>query len=63
MSNSDNKKLTKKYYEKVTKEEYFSQYDDKVEMNFSKLNHIGISFKNGNCPLKFLEKITWDREE
>lgn len=60
MSNSDNKLLDKKYYEDITKEEYFSKYDDSIIMNFSKLNHISISFKNGNCPLEFLEKVNWE---
>ena len=59
MSNSNNKVLDKKYYEKISEQEYFSKYDDSIPMNYSKLNHIGISFKNGNCPLKFLEKINW----
>jgi len=59
MSNSDNKILDKKYYEDVLEDEYFSLYDDSIEMNFSRLNHISISFKDGNCPLKFLEKIDW----
>lgn len=59
MSVSDNKLLDKKYYENVTKEEYFSKYDDSIKMNFSTLNHIGISFKTGNCPNKFLEKVRW----
>ena len=60
MSNSDNKILDKKYYENVTKKEYFSKYDDSIYVNFSTLNHIGISFKNGNCPLEFLEKVDWE---
>lgn len=59
MSNSDNKVLDKKYYETISEEEYFSKYDDSITMNFSKLNHISISFKNGNCPLEFLEKVNW----
>lgn len=59
MSDSDNKPLDKKYYENISKIEYFSKYDDSLLMNFSTLNHIGISFKNGNCPAKFLEKVNW----
>lgn len=59
-SYSDNKVLDKKYYETVTKEEYFARYDDTIMMNFSRLNHIGISFKDGYCPLKFLEKVDWN---
>lgn len=60
LSNSNNKLLDKKYYENISKEEYFSEYDDTITMNFSRLNHISVSFKNGTCPLKFLEKINWD---
>ncbi len=56
-SNSDNKMLDKKYYENVTKEEYFSKYDDELNMNFSKLNHIAIAFQDGCCPKEFLEKV------
>lgn len=59
MSNSDNKLLDKDYYENISEEEYFAKYNDNLTMNFSKLNHIGISFKNGNCPLEYLEKINW----
>ena len=57
MSSSDNKLLDKEYYLNVTKEEYFSKYDDELNMNFSTLNHIGIAFRNDFCPIKFLEKL------
>lgn len=53
MSNSINKPLTKKYYENISKKEYFSKYDDTLLMNFSTLNHISVSFKNGYCPKQF----------
>lgn len=59
MSNSDNRLLDKQWYETISQEEYFSKYDDALLMNFSTLNHISISFKNGNCPLNFLEKVDW----
>lgn len=62
-SNSDNKMLDRKYYETISKEEYFSKYDDSLPMNFSTLNHIGISFEEGYCPSKFLEKIEWEETE
>ena len=52
--NSDNQLLDKKYYENVSKEEYFAK-----SKNFKTLNQIGISFKDGYCPLKFLEKVEW----
>lgn len=60
MSNSDNKELDKKYYENISKEDYFANYNDSIKMNFSTLNHIGISFKDGYCPIKYLEKIDWE---
>ena len=59
MSNSDNKLLDKKYYENISKKEYFSKYDENAKLIFSRLNHISISFKNGNCPLEFLKKVSW----
>ena len=58
LSNSDNKKLDKYYYENITKEEYFKNYDDNIEMNFSRLNHISIAFINDYCSLEFLEKVS-----
>lgn len=57
MSDSDNKKLDKAYYKNVTKEEYFKNYNDNIQMNFKTLNHIGVAFKNGYCPANFLKKI------
>lgn len=59
MSDSNNRLLDKKWYETISQKEYFSKYDDNLSMNFSTLNHISISFKNGNCPLDFLEKVDW----
>lgn len=60
MSDSDNRKLDREYYENVSKEDYFSKYDDTLQMNFKTLNHISISFKNGCIPLKYLEKVEWE---
>lgn len=58
LSNSDNKKLDKKYYETVSEKEYFAKYDDNLLMNFSTLNHISIAFINDYCPIEFLEKVS-----
>lgn len=55
-SMSDNKMLDLNYYKNVTKEEYFSKYDNDEKMNFKNLNHISIAFTENYCPLKFLEK-------
>ncbi len=60
MSNSDFHVLDRTYYEKVTYHEYFSKYDDSIDMNFSKLNHIAIAFKDDYCKSRFLEKIDWE---
>lgn len=57
-SHSDNELLTRKYYEEVTEEEYFKNYDDSSPMNYASLNHIAISFKDGFCPQEILTKIT-----
>lgn len=57
MSHSDNKLLDRTYYENITEEEYFSKYDDTLQMNFATLNHIGIAFRDGYCPKEFLERI------
>lgn len=54
---SDNKLLDKAYYENISKEEYFSNYDDDLEFNFSTLNHISIAFIDDYCPIDFLEKV------
>ncbi len=56
-SNSDNKILDKEYYENITEKEYFKKYDDSLVMNFSKLNHISIAFKDDYCLIEFLEKM------
>lgn len=55
-SYSDNELLDKKYYERVSKEEYFANYDDTLEMNFAKLNHISMAFIDDYLPIKFMEK-------
>jgi len=56
-SHSDNKKLDRQYYENITEEKYFAKYDDKIPMNFMKLNHISIAFKEEYCPIAIIEKL------
>lgn len=56
-SNSDNKKLTQEYYENITPQEYFKNYNDSLQMNFAKLNHIAIVLIYNYIPLHLLEKI------
>lgn len=46
-SNSDNKKLNREYYENVSFNEYFKDYDDNAKMVFANLNHIGLVLKDG----------------
>ena len=62
-SNNDNERLTKDWYEKVTKDDYFKDYDDKSKMNFASMNHIGISPIKGNIPLELIEKVNPDTIE
>lgn len=56
-SNSDNKKLNQEYYENITPQEYFKNYDDSLQMNFARLNHIAIVPIYNYIPLHLLEKI------
>lgn len=56
-NHGDGKPLDRKYYEEITKEEYFSNYNDSDERNFAKLNHIAVSFVDDYCPLDYLEKV------
>lgn len=56
LSHSDHSLLDKKYYEEVSRDLYFENYNDKEEMNFKNLNHIGIAFKEDFCPSRFLTK-------
>ncbi len=55
-SHSDGVCLDQAYYEIVSEEEYFSKYDDTLDMNFRTLNHIAVAFLDDFCPISFLEK-------
>ena len=57
-SNSDNTILDKSYYENISKEEYFSKYNDQATINFAAMNHISITFKNNYCPMSILTKVS-----
>lgn len=57
LSHSDNKKLTRSYYENVSIKDYFKMYDDNIEMRFKNLNHISVSPKNGIIPFSYCDKI------
>lgn len=56
-SHSDGKKLDRIYYENITENEYFSEYNENITPLFNTLSHIAIAFKNGNCPFNLIEKI------
>lgn len=58
MSNSDNVLLNKSYYENITKNEYFKNYNDNKKPIFASLNHIGIVFRDDYCPIDLIEKIS-----
>lgn len=57
-SHSDHQKLDKDFYETITKQNYFSDYNDNDDMIFKSLNHIGIAFKDGYCPISILKKVS-----
>ena len=57
---SGNKELTEEYYRTVTRKEYFKDYKDNPKAGvplFAPIPHIGIVFKNGICPAKFIKKF------
>lgn len=56
-SNSDNKKLTREYYEQINSIDYFSNYKDNNPMNFAALNHISIIPKDHFLPAHILKQI------
>lgn len=56
-SHTDKPKLTEEFYRSVSKDKYFSKYDESGRVPFAPIPHIGITFKNGICPRKFLTKI------
>lgn len=51
------KKRNKKFYENVTPEQYFAQYDDNGQPLFATLDHIGVEPKTGQIPPELLQKI------
>lgn len=57
LSRGNGEPLDRDYYDKVSPEEYFSQYDDSIGMVFSTLNHISVSTKSGYIPRKALRRI------
>ena len=56
-SHGDGEPLTKEYYDTISPEEYFSNYDDNIPMLFSRLNHIAVSTNSGFIPKKAIRKI------
>lgn len=52
-----NTPLSKDWYENISKEDYFSKYDDNGKMLFASLNHISIDPTLGYLPLSCLKKI------
>lgn len=60
LNEQTSKLLNRTYYENISVTDYFSKYDDNLTMNFSRINHISIYFKDGFCPFEFLEKVSWN---
>ena len=49
-SHTENEALTREYYEDITPEEYFANYDDDSPMLFASLSHISITPSKGYIP-------------
>lgn len=60
LNEQTSKLLNITYYENISVTDYFSKYNDNLTMNFSRINHISIYFKDGFCPFEFLEKVSWN---
>lgn len=56
-SHKGNRKLNRSYYENISFDDYFSNYDDNNYPIFASLNHISIAFKDGMIGLKYLKRI------
>lgn len=56
-SNTDNDKLSKSYYDNISKTEYFDSYEEDNSMKFASLNHISIIVKGGKIPKNLLEEV------
>lgn len=56
-SHSANDELKRSWYEKVSVDEYFDQFDSKKQPLFSTLWHIKIVTTKGYIPAKFVERI------
>ena len=56
-SNTYNDPLDRKYYETVSPEDYFNNFDPDKGLLFSTLYHISIEVKNGYIPMRLLEEV------
>ena len=56
-SNTGNDPLDRKYYETISPEDYFNNFDPDKGLLFSTLHHISIEVKNGYIPMKLLEEV------
>lgn len=56
-SNTYNDPLDRKYYETISPEDYFNNFDPDKGLLFSTLHHISIEVKNGYIPMRLLEEV------
>ena len=56
-SNTDNDPLDRGYYETISPEDYFNNFDPDKGLLFSTLYHISIEVKNGYIPMRLLEEV------
>ena len=56
-SNSDDKKLDRNYYENISIDDYFNNFNPSNPLKFASLNHIGLATKEFRIPYEFLEEV------
>lgn len=56
-SNTYSDPLDRKYYETISPEDYFNNFDPDKGLLFSTLHHISIEVKNGYIPMRLLEEV------
>ena len=62
-SDNDAEPRNADFYRYITRDEYFADYTDKPKDGrppFAPISHIGIAFKDGVCPTRFIKKIPTD---
>ena len=62
-SNGDNRALDSRNYDRVSRREYFKDYDDNGKMLFAPINHIGVATKDGVIPPDAITRVDMSLSE